>query len=275
MILQNNDVPNFFTEMVKQIHSGDSGEIQDMALVSFCNIYRDTDIELLRKYKSFIIFNDTYLLDITGGMADLEMYGLYYRETCKFKGRLVIPITGFDGRVYGFVGYDNGNEKEKLKESEVFVKYLYTGEVAFKKERHMLMSRDEFEKAVDCGYVCIVDGIFDKITLTSLGIPAVSILGSHLSKYHKYYLKYIKKWVVVSDNDSAGKKLFEYCKSVHTDTVQLKFVGAKDIDELMRKTEKEVLWQAIGEMKITGFRLNIDMDKKWNRVFELQDVEKV
>lgn len=253
------EASEFFTNMVNKIWEVDE-ELQSMALDSFKDLYRDCPVDLLKEYKAFLVFNNSYLINITDGLAELPSYDLYYGSKCKFNERLVIPIYGFDDKVKGFVGYDDGS---KLIDKSLLVKYLYQNAIIFPKERFMLLKSSEYKQAIQENYICIVDGIFDKLTLTDNNIPATSLLGSNFSDYHREYLKFIKHWIVVADNDEAGNKLYTYCKKINPDTVRISFTNAKDIDEKLHLANGKylsVFLKTLRKMKEEGFMLSHNID---------------
>lgn len=257
------EAKDFFTEMVNKIWEEDS-ELQSLALESFAELYRKCPLNMLKKNKAFVVFSDDYLLSKTDNMAELPQYDLYYGYKCKFNERLVIPIWGLDNKVNGFVGYDDGSKPAE----HIYIKYLYQNAIVFPKERNMLISQRDYINAIKQNYICIVDGIFDQMTLAENNIPSVSLLGSNFTDYHKEYFKFIKNWVVIGDNDDAGNRLFNYCRKINMNTARISFIGAKDIDEKINNgadgTLKRLL-KVIDTMKIEGFHINHTLDYISNR----------
>lgn len=266
-------IQDFYTELVNKIYEEATEEYLTEIIKIFKECYREFDLETLMKYKPFIILNDEYLIKLTGGEILNEEYDLYQGDRFKFINKLIIPLWGFDDKVHGFVGYDNGND---TPENKVNIKYKYQKKHVFKKEREIFITTEEYEKAFKDQYICIVDGIFDKIALTSLGIPSCSLHGTSLTKYHIEYLKFIKNWVVFGDNDDAGLELYLKCKAVNKNTVRITFNGAKDIDEKIKHNGDLKLIEVVNKLKEEGFRLNYDLDnglyKKSNMFLSLQKV---
>lgn len=187
----------------------------------------------LKSQGAFFVHNDDYMVEYFGESIKDANFGIYTSfGRCTLAGRLAIPIRLFDDTVLGFIGYSN--KPEDLDASAVFIKYLYPPKAIFNKGRYFYITPQEYKKAVEDGYICIVDGIFDKIILQCLGINAVSLCGSSLTQWHKYYLSFIKHKVVVADNDLAGRKLASYCKYSLPDCVEILQADAGDIDSLLR-----------------------------------------
>jgi DNA primase len=227
-----------YTELVDHLWSANNSNVQESLLREFAKTMRICDAEYLIKMKAFPVINNQIIANILEEINcnDLVATGLYQPTgRCTFLGRLVIPLRGFDNQVHGFVGYDNGNECKSEEEKLMLIPYLYLADNYFKKERYWFMNRDEYLNALENQYICIVDGIFDKITLQTLGHPATSLLGSNISKYHRDYLRYIKNWIVFSDSDIAGTQLYKTCKKFNPNTIQIRVGnGAKDVDERLR-----------------------------------------
>lgn len=228
---------DIYTTLVHNIWSEENKSFQLELLQLFNEKYRVCDFNYLSQIGAFIIFNNDYLYNFYDNFDELTNIGtgLYTSSgTCIFNKRLVIPIRGFDDKVYGFVGYDNGNacltDEDRIKH----IPYLYLSDKYFSKDRFWLINKNEYLSAYENGYICLVDGIFDKVTLQGLGYNAASLLGSSLTKYHRDYLRYIKNWIVFSDSDIAGNHLYELCKKYHPNTIQIKVGGAKDIDARLR-----------------------------------------
>ena len=228
---------DILTKLVNNIWSEDNKSAQLELLRLFNEHYRKCNYEYLGKLGAFIAFNNDYIAQQYEDYEEITNMctGLYSTSgKCIFSNRLVIPIRGFNNKVYGFVGYDNGNNCMTDEDRIKHIPYLYMSDKYFAKDRFWLINKDEYEDAYHKGYICIVDGIFDKITLQGLGYNAVSLLGSSLTKYHRDYLRYIKNWIVFSDSDLAGNHLYEICKNYNSNTIQVKVGGAKDIDARLR-----------------------------------------
>ena len=213
-------------------------------------------LNYLMKLGAFFVHNDDYVADHFGDHIKEPKYGVYTSEgRCFLTGRLAIPLVVFDDSVRGFVGYSK--KPDDFDPTAVFVKYLYPPKYAFNKSRYMFITPEEYKKAVEDQYVCIVDGLFDKIILQCLGINAISLCGSSLTIWHKYYLSFIKHKVVVADNDLAGRHLASYCKKALPGCIELIQAATGDIDSYIRSGEHLInIKTAIDEMKKEGFLIS-------------------
>lgn len=252
-----NEEPRYFyTRLLDKIWD-DHREIQEFMLKEFGKDFRKCKVEQLIKYRAIIIPNNSYLIQMLEE-ASAPQYGLYMSSKCIFNKRLVIPIIGFDGLVHSFVGYDNGNAITDLKERLSHIYYLYQRKEVFNKERYMLITPEEYKTAIELDYICLTDGVFDKITVSNLGIPCASLLSSRLTKYHIDYLRYIKNWIVLADNDDAGDMLTNYCKRFNPNTTRMRFDEFKDIDEfiLAKESNENRFKDCIEEMKGMGMLID-------------------
>lgn len=212
-------------------------------------------VDYLKSQGAFFVHNDDYMPQFFGDAIKDARFGVYTSfGRCTLAGRLAIPIRLFDDTVIGFIGYSN--KPEDLGASDVFIKYLYPPKAVFNKGRYFYITPEEYTKAVSEGYICIVDGIFDKIILQCLGINAVSLCGSSLTQWHKYYLKFIKSKIVIADNDLAGRKLASYCKYSLSNCIELLQSDTGDIDSLLRSDEAlSNFLNCFNSMKEEGFIL--------------------
>lgn len=255
----------FYTKLANRVYENDIDN-QMLYLEMFASKVRNMPLDTLLKYKTFFVPDDFYLYDMSDGLAQNPKYGLYYGDKCIFSRRMVTPLPDFMGNVGGFVGYDDGSDLDD-SEKDTLVKYIYLGKDVFEKGRYMFITPEEYLKARKEKYIAIVDGIYDKEMLSTYGVNATSLLGTNLTDYHKYYLKEIPYWIVPYDADGAGVDLYRYAKYLNNNTVALKFLGTKDIDEKLKQHGAvEKLINTIHQMKREGFKLDacIDFDEMGN-----------
>ncbi len=257
------NVSTFYNKLVQTVYSEDM-DFQEAILRGVSEELRGISYETLVKFRCFYVPDDFYLLSLTDGEAESPAYGLYIGNKCIFRERLVIPVVDFMGDIVGFCGHSDGGD---LPEDQQYanVKYVYSSKEIFDKGRHMLMLPETYRKALEEQYIAIVDGSFDSIHLYDVDCNATSLLSSSVSAEHLYYLKFIKNWVVICDNDRAGIQLYDYLKMQNPNTCRISFSGTKDIDEKLREPDgKEKLLTALKECKECGYILDIDMDRMYN-----------
>lgn len=238
-----------YAKGIEKIWKEDS-EFQTIALMSMIEEIRgvsdkdiiERDFNLFKGEGMFYVPNDDYLKEYFGASVVDFSTGLYSRngEYCLYYKRLAMPLRRMDGYVIGLCGYSNGNDENQSD----FVKYLYPPKRVWSKERYMYVTGEEFRKAIEEGYIFIVDGLFDQLRLRSLGYNAVSLCGTMLTEWHKIYLGFVKHKIVLSDNDDAGRKLVKECKRHLTDVIEFKQGEEWDIDDFLKDVNNEERFKA-------------------------------
>lgn len=238
----------FQTNILKAIIKG-IRKIEDPLLI-------DRLFEKLKSIGAFYVPTSEYMIRYFGPEITESQYGIFYdSEVCKYTLRLVLPMTLFDGTIVGFIGYTNENDVDP--EDETFIKYLYPPKYVLDKRRYMYITPEEFKKAYEEEYICIIDGLFDQHSLTVNGINAVSLCGSALTSYHKMYLSTIKHIIVIADNDPAGRKLYNSIKKAFPYAVEIIQTLAWDVDDFM-KTQDNIkkIQDTLTLMKLEGYCVN-------------------
>lgn len=212
------------------------------------------DLMALRKYKTQAMFDtlksmgvfraynlsDIKLLLPEFSNQQLKEFGLVTEHgDYLLAGRYVLPIRDIQGKVIAMVGWSEyGGPK----------KYITTSTVGF--------SRDASFFNYDCyrlshekygGLVYLVEGIFDTISLKSIGLPVIGNQGLEMSSIKKEMLKRFKKVVAIPDNDRAGMSVNPYLNKIsgkdrkfswdiEIDNVFVSLMtGVKDCDDLVRE----------------------------------------
>lgn len=216
---------------------------------------KDRLLQYMIQDQMFYVPNDIYMSEIFGEEITNFKYGIYTDGMCKLCYRLAMPMRLLDNTIIGFIGYTNKDDFNE--DSEYFIKYLYPPKYLIQKSRYIYITRDEFLKAIEEEYICIVDGLFDQKALEANGINALSLCGSDLTEYHKLYLNSIKHKVIIADNDEAGRKLAKVIKKVYPDSVEIYQGKTKDIDSYMKTVERiEDIKNTINSMKKEGFLIS-------------------
>lgn len=252
-----NTIHSTLTAGIKSVWEEDE-EQQEMFIKFILQEIRNnhgTDLDLTYQYLkdlgAFYVPNDEYLEHHFGTEIKKFEYGLYNGGLCKIYQSLAIPLRYLDGKVIGFVAYDNGNDSS---DPDNFIKYQYPAKHVWDKKRYMFIERDELAKAIKDGYIFIVDGIFDKIRLQTLGYNATSLCGSSLTEWHELYLKPIKHKIVLPDNDKAGTSLSKWCQRRLDNCIEFKQGDEWDIDDWLKTDEgKEIFNCLYEESKSEGF----------------------
>lgn len=170
------------------------------------------------------------------GLISLRKSGNGYYD--RFRDRLIIPITDFQGQVIGFGSRTLGDEQPK---------YLNSPETTLFKKGNTLFALDKAKNSIrSLDKVVVVEGYFDAITLHAIGITnTVASLGTTLSQAQlKQLLRYTdsKQIILNFDSDIAGKKATQRAITdieslIYSGQVQLRvlnFQDSKDADEFLR-----------------------------------------
>lgn len=189
--------------------------IKEMKL-GYCNIYGDTLGSSAKELGCLNRLNDFILND-----------------------RFIVPIYDVGGRLVALVGYYADQKR-----------YITTPSPFFSKEHMFFNFRQAYELSWSKfnGFVIVVEGIFDCLSVRSLGLPCIGCMGASLSKEKGELLKLFRKVVGIPDDDETGRKALNrydrYGWHVPSNTTMVKLVGGtitindeelhvKDLDNLV------------------------------------------
>ncbi|MFA6224146.1 MAG: DNA primase [Desulfomonilaceae bacterium] len=132
---------------------------------------------------------------LSAGLVRQKPSGGYYDY---FRGRIMIPIRGLNGELIAFGGRALGDGDPK---------YLNSPESDIFKKKNILFGLDSAREAIrKTGFVILVEGYFDQISLRARGIEnVVAPLGTSLTTEHSKLLKrFTDRIVTIFDGDEAG-----------------------------------------------------------------------
>lgn len=154
--------------------------------------------------------------------------GLYSQKgNLLLNGRYIIPVEDISGNLVSLIGYFPDTRKYITLATPFFSK-----EVMFFNFRQAYgLSWSEFN-----GFVIVVEGIFDCLSLRSLGLPCIATMGATVSRVKGELLKFFSKVIGIPDDDSVGRlSLDRYSKKgwkVPYNATMVKFIGGMvDIGE--------------------------------------------
>ena len=98
--------------------------------------------------------------------------------------RFIVPITDISGRLSALVGYYPD-----------YKKYITTPSPFFSKEEMFFNFHDAYQLSWKefGGFVILVEGIFDCLSLKAIGLPVIATMGATVSKTKGELLKFFKK----------------------------------------------------------------------------------
>lgn len=133
---------------------------------------------------------------LKAGILKAQKFGV----TSTFQNRITIPIKNIDGQIIAF-GARRINDDE-----EHGPKYINTHNYSLYEKGKHLFGIYESKKAILKGQTLhLVEGYFDALALWAIGIPAIALCGTALTKAHILIIKQLtKKIILIFDRDVAG-----------------------------------------------------------------------
>ncbi len=172
--------------------------------------YDEDSIDTLCNLRGYMVDSDQAVcLDEMGvGICTLiEEEWLHRRELVEYgyttssgffllDNRYIIPVRDIEGNIVTLIGYYPDKKKYITAPTPFFSKEL----MFFNIDNALLMS-EEYN-----GTVFLVEGIFDCISLRSIGLPAIATMGSTVGVSKCDLLRVFNKVVYIPDNDKTGRK---------------------------------------------------------------------
>lgn len=160
-------------------------------------------------------------------------------------GRFIIPVYDISGNLVSLIGYYPDVRK-----------YITLPTPFFSRECMFFNFRQAYEQSFGWydGVVFLVEGIFDCLSLRSIGLPAIATMGASVSPIKCELLKLFRKVIAIPDDDDVGRKGIERWNVPYGSTF-IKFMG--------------------GEVDFGGTKMHCkDMDDfvSWYDVDEVRDI---
>ena len=221
-----------YSNLLQKIYDDDL-ESQEYYL-QFISDYRKIPLEYLKRIRAIFVPNNQYLYYYGGNDILKNNYDIYFEGSCKWTHFLLIPIKDLSGNIVGIVGWDI-NHKARAEDGEKGLEmYKTSNKSVMNKNHYFLTDIDVLEENFQSEVIFVVDGVFDAISLNSIGIPAISLLGSNTSKTLYYFLRWYSYIYVAQDNDLSGTNLLKKLKLAVPNVFGVYQNKAKDIDELLK-----------------------------------------
>lgn len=242
-----------FNKMMKNVVDRIYLEDLDMQkdyIETVCGKVRRMDASICLEAKAFFVPNSEYLLQYAvPEMMDVKYDVFGYDGTCNWHSFLVFPIYDVGNSIVGLAGFNPVNYlKARETQDWTLNYYQYSNKNVLQKGRYIYTLPGMYEKALNAGYLIVVDGLFDALHLCSNGYNASSLMGSSITDEIIAQLRFLDKVIIVADNDEAGLALIKKLKYNLRNTVCLFQGKTKDVDELLKTDSKDVLLQKLDEM---------------------------
>lgn len=227
----------------------DSADAQQKYLDVIAGI-RGINSELFKKCDMLFIPNDQYLAVHCGEeILNLE-YGCYEsRKMCLWSNQLIIPITDVVACVRGFAAFNPFNYVEAKETGDRSMTYYsYSSKDVFPKGKYLYFPGSCYEKAITDGYLLLVDGVFDAASLWCAGFNAGALMGSIPTEWILMQLRFIKRVILIADNDDAGYKLYTGLRRQLKNVELFKQGETKDADELLKSEKRDDFIRALQQV---------------------------
>lgn len=202
---------------------------------------RYIDIDYMFKIKAFFVPNHDYMVEYFGTEILTSDNGCYYDGDCVWAGKVVIPIRNSLNKIVGLIGYDpvaREMKRDKLNgvNTELVIppKYTYSNSRVFDRSSFLFIPNG-YKKMIEDNYAIVVDGVFDAITLGSLGYSSACNLGSSLNDKTLFILSMVDRRLIPYDNDEAGINLYRNIRKALPRTEPIIQGKYKDIDEFIER----------------------------------------
>lgn len=142
------------------------------------------------------------------------------KDNFMLNGRYIVPVEDVSGNLVALIGYYPD-----------YKKYITTPSPFFSKDCMFFNFNQAYKLAWEKydGFVILVEGIFDCLSIRSVGLPCIATMGSTVSKTKGELLRFFKKVLAVPDDDLVGRAaLNRYSRrgwQVPSNTTFLKFHG--------------------------------------------------
>lgn len=227
---------------IDNIYSKDL-ESQEKFLTTVCRTVRKMDsINSLLKAEAFFVPNQDYMKVYFGVEALDTEYDMYsWDGVCLWDNYIVFPIKNIVGTIVGFAGFDPINKAKVQSGMDVDHPsyYRYSNSSVFNRGKYIYSLHGVYERAVKDGYIVLVDGIFDMLSLSDEGFNVGSLLGSQITDEVLFQLRFIDCLFVAEDNDTAGRQLYTELKRRHPNVKYIRQNSHKDVDDILKSEYKE------------------------------------
>ena len=193
--------------------------------------YKEDSIEDLCKYRGYVEGRQAEVLKQIGvGYCELdstqlvdypsELHLLTKNMDFLLNFRFIIPVYDIAGNLVSLIGYYPDRKKYITLPTPFFSKSC----MFFNFKQAYELSWGSYD-----GFVILVEGIFDCLSLRSINLPAIATMGSSVSAIKGELLKLFKKVIAIPDDDVTGRRALDrYSKTgwkVPSNTTFIKFDG--------------------------------------------------
>lgn len=177
------------------------------------SVYSADGIEELCKDRGYVNeYQKQYLEDFgigfCEGLSDVSDFPSEYGLTNRageflLNRRYIVPVRTVNGDLCTLIGYYPDKKK-----------YITLPMPMFSKSAMFLGFSEAYEMSWSeyNGLVFVVEGVFDCLSMQSVGLPCVATMGSTVSDVKAELLKLFRKVIAIPDNDKVGRKALNRSK---------------------------------------------------------------
>lgn len=191
----------------------------------------------------FIFVNEDTDFDKLKGKAFKDLALFTSKGDFMLSDRYIFPVKDMVGNIVALIGWKEGNYKSK---------YLTTPSKFFSKNTMFFGLEQISQTGLNRNYF-VTEGIFDSLSLRSLGFNAIAQMGSIASRNKQVLYTLFKRLIAISDMDSVGRKVLvndEWQIPTNGSYLNWRIPGAsiKDIDELIQVIDEENLKEILTDV---------------------------
>lgn len=218
---------------------------------------RSSSEDLLNGTDAIFVPNLDYLVTYFGDIIKSEEFDIYGKDGyTKYLHCVLIPIYDSLGKIVATTAYNpeqtiinksinqlkmkTDKTEQDIKDLEELMnkkdlKYILPSAKRISGANYMYFPKGVYEKSINDGYIVVVDGMFDAISLNHYGINAGALMGSKVTPVKLFTLSFIDKVFVANDNDLAGLQVLNNIKNSLDNVIPIKNRKTSDIDEYISK----------------------------------------
>lgn len=199
-----------------------------MEICSLREYYPERMLPTLVKAGFMFIEDDSCYEQLRNAGDDLALFS----KEGKFllAGRYIFPVYDMVGNPVALIGWYPDEKK-----------YITTPSRLFSKACLFYGMEQLSTTGIGAKYI-LVEGIFDSLSVRSIGLPCIAQMGINSSRYKKSLYSLFSAFVTVPDNDEEGRKVIYHDKwSIPRGSNYFRWTGdkSKDIDLLCNSYEAE------------------------------------
>lgn len=172
----------------------------------------------------FYVPTNNYIRKIFGNEIFMDFVSTYQNNVGSLTKSLCMPLKTLSDDILGLV-LNNPHHEEKYR-------YPVTG--TFNKSRYLQTDRAGLTSAISSGYIILVEGVFDELSLSAIKQPALGLSGSSLNWDRAQIIDNIPVKIILSDEDYAGNRMLLESQKMLSGRIICARLPVKDIDLYLR-----------------------------------------